>query len=458
MDEPESIAGISLAARDGLDNLTFVINCNLQRLDGPVRGNGKVIQELEGLFRGAGWNVIKVVWGREWDELLARDVDGVLVEKMNETLDGEFQKYSVSSGDYVREHFFGPDQRLRRIVEHLSDDDILKLRRGGHDYRKVYAAYKAATEYVGAPTVILAKTVKGWTLGAGVEARNITHQAKKLSEDRAQGLPRPPRAADPRRPAEGRAVLPPRPRLGGGAVPPGAAQAARRAVAAPRRALAAAAQARARGRRRVRVRQHDGRLDDDGVRPDPAQPHPRPERRQADRADHPGRGADVRHGPPVQGGRHLRRQRPALRAGRLRARAVVSRVAGRPGARGGDQRGGLDGVADRRGDLVRDPRRADDPVLHLLFDVRVPAHRRPDVGVRGPARARVHDRRHRRPHDAHRRGPPARRRPQPHPGLDRSGGPRLRPGLRLRAGRRDPRRRRADVPRRRGRLLLRHRL
>ena len=182
MDEPESIAGISLAARDGLDNLTFVINCNLQRLDGPVRGNGKVIQELEGLFRGAGWNVIKVVWGREWDELLARDVDGVLVEKMNETLDGEFQKYSVSSGDYVRDHFFGPDPRLQRIVEHLSDDDILKLRRGGHDYRKVYAAYKAATEYRGAPTVVLAKTVKGWTLGAGVEARNITHQAKKLSE------------------------------------------------------------------------------------------------------------------------------------------------------------------------------------------------------------------------------------------------------------------------------------
>ena len=182
MDEPESISGISLAAREGLDNLIYVINCNLQRLDGPVRGNGKVIQELEGLFRGAGWNVIKVVWGREWDELLARDVDGVLVEKMNETLDGEFQKYSVSNGDYVREHFFGPDPRLRRIVEHLSDDDILKLRRGGHDYRKVYAAYKAATEYVGAPTVILAKTVKGWTLGPGVEARNITHQAKKLSE------------------------------------------------------------------------------------------------------------------------------------------------------------------------------------------------------------------------------------------------------------------------------------
>jgi pyruvate dehydrogenase E1 component len=184
MDEPESISGISLAARDGLDNLTFVINCNLQRLDGPVRGNGKIIQELEGLFRGAGWNVIKVVWGREWDELLARDVDGTLVEKMNTTVDGEFQKMSVSTtGGYVREHFFGPDPRLRKMVEHLSDDQLLKLRRGGHDYHKIFAAYLAATEFTGAPTVILAKTVKGWTLGRGVEARNITHQAKKLSED-----------------------------------------------------------------------------------------------------------------------------------------------------------------------------------------------------------------------------------------------------------------------------------
>ncbi|TMG26380.1 MAG: pyruvate dehydrogenase (acetyl-transferring), homodimeric type [Chloroflexi bacterium] len=182
MDEPEALAGLSLAAREGLDNLTFVVNCNLQRLDGPVRGNGKIIQELEGLFRGAGWNVIKVIWAREWDDLLARDTDGVLVEKMNNTLDGEFQKYSVAGGAYIREHFFGPDPRLRKLVEQLSDDDLVKLRRGGHDYRKVYAAYKAATEYTGAPTVILAKTIKGWTLGPGVEGRNITHQAKKLSE------------------------------------------------------------------------------------------------------------------------------------------------------------------------------------------------------------------------------------------------------------------------------------
>ncbi len=147
-----------------------------------MRGNGKVIQELEGSFRGAGWNVIKVIWGREWDELLARDVDGVLVNKMNETVDGEFQKYSVAGGAYIREHFFGPDPRLRRLVEHLSDDDLTRLRRGGHDYRKLYAAYRAATEFRGAPTVILAKTIKGWTLGPGVEGRNITHQAKKLSE------------------------------------------------------------------------------------------------------------------------------------------------------------------------------------------------------------------------------------------------------------------------------------
>ncbi len=182
MDEPEALAGISLAAREGLDNLVFVVNCNLQRLDGPVRGNDKVIQELEGLFRGAGWNVIKVIWGREWDELLARDVDGLLVNKMNETVDGEFQKFAVSGGAYIREHFFGPDPRLRALVENLSDDDLAHLSRGGHDYRKVYAAYKAATEYHGAPTAVLAKTIKGYGLGPSVEARNITHQAKKLSE------------------------------------------------------------------------------------------------------------------------------------------------------------------------------------------------------------------------------------------------------------------------------------
>jgi pyruvate dehydrogenase E1 component len=181
--EPESLGALNVAAREGLDNLTFVINCNLQQLDGPVRGNGKIIQELEGVFRGAGWNVIKVVWGREWDELLARDVDGLLVARMNEVPDGQFQTYTVKPGSFIRDDFFGADPRLRKLVEHLSDEDIERLPRGGHDYRKVYAAFKAATEAHGAPTVILTQTVKGWTLGPDFEARNAVHQMKKLSSD-----------------------------------------------------------------------------------------------------------------------------------------------------------------------------------------------------------------------------------------------------------------------------------
>jgi pyruvate dehydrogenase E1 component len=180
-DEPEVLGSIGLAAREELDNLTFVINCNLQRLDGPVRGNGKIIQELEAFFRGAGWNVIKVIWGRDWDPLLAKDVDGVLVNKMNTTPDGQFQTYSVENGGYTREHFFGGDPRLRAMVEHLTDDEVRNLSRGGHDYRKVYAAFKAAQEHVGQPTVILAHTIKGWTLGPDFEARNATHQMKKLT-------------------------------------------------------------------------------------------------------------------------------------------------------------------------------------------------------------------------------------------------------------------------------------
>ncbi len=181
MDEPESLGALGVAAREELDNLIWVVNCNLQRLDGPVRGNGKIIQELESMFRGAGWNVIKVVWGREWDELLARDVDGVLVNQMNVTPDGQFQTYSVESGDYIRRNFFGADPRLLELVEHLSDTQLTKLSRGGHDYQKVYAAFKAAVEHTGQPTVILAQTIKGWTLGPDFEARNATHQMKKLT-------------------------------------------------------------------------------------------------------------------------------------------------------------------------------------------------------------------------------------------------------------------------------------
>ena len=181
MAEPDSTGQIEVAAREGLDNLTFVVNCNLQQLDGPVHGNGKIIQDLEGQFRGAGWNVIKVVWGRDWDPLFAQDDDGVLVDAMNTTPDGQFQTYSAESGDYIRDHFFGRDSRLKAMVEDLKDEDLERLSRGGHDYQKVYAAFRAAREHTGQPTVILAHTVKGWTLGPDFEARNATHQMKNLS-------------------------------------------------------------------------------------------------------------------------------------------------------------------------------------------------------------------------------------------------------------------------------------
>ena len=182
MDEPEAQGALTVASREELDNLTWVVNCNLQRLDGPVRGNGKIIQELESLFRGAGWNVIKVIWGGKWDELLALDVNGELVEQMNRTPDGQFQTYTTKDGDYIREHFFNSPE-LRRILDEsgLTEADLPVLDRGGHDSHKVYAAYKAAVEHTGQPTVILAKTIKGWTLGPDFEARNATHQMKKLT-------------------------------------------------------------------------------------------------------------------------------------------------------------------------------------------------------------------------------------------------------------------------------------
>jgi pyruvate dehydrogenase E1 component len=182
-DEPEALGAITLASREQLDNLIFVINCNLQRLDGPVRGNGRIIQELEAVFRGAGWNVIKVVWGSDWDSLIEGDTDGLLVQRMGETVDGEYQKYVVESGDYFRNHFFGSDPRLLKLVEDIPDEQLRKLRLGGHDPRKVYAAYKAAVEHKDAPTVILARTIKGYGLGESGEGKNITHQQKKLNED-----------------------------------------------------------------------------------------------------------------------------------------------------------------------------------------------------------------------------------------------------------------------------------
>src|ERR671914_565483 len=177
------LGAITLPAREKLDNLIFVVNCNLQRLDGPVRGNGQIIQELEAVFRGAGWNVIKAMWGKDWDPLLAKDKDGLLVKRMGEVVDGEYQKYTVESGEYLRKHFWGKYPQLLEMVKHLSDDELKKLTLGGHDPVKVYNAYKAAVEHKGQPTVLLIRTIKGYGLGDAAEGKNITHQQKKLSED-----------------------------------------------------------------------------------------------------------------------------------------------------------------------------------------------------------------------------------------------------------------------------------
>lgn len=183
MDEPESLSGLSVAAREGLDNLIFVVNCNLQRLDGPVRGNGSIIQELEGLFAGAGWNVIKLLWGSDWDALFARDEESAIIRRLHETVDGEFQKYAATDGRFNREHFFNKYPELQKIVAHLSDEDIDRLRRGGHDPVKIYAAYHAAVNYTGRPTVILAQTKKGYGMGHWGQGRMGAHQAKKLEDD-----------------------------------------------------------------------------------------------------------------------------------------------------------------------------------------------------------------------------------------------------------------------------------
>src|SRR2546428_7617922 len=188
MDEPESLAGLSLAARDGLDNLIFVVNCNLQRLDGPVRGNGSIVQELEGLFAGAGWNVIKLLWGSDWDPLFARDEDGVLLKRLHETVDGEFQTYAATDGRFNREHFFNKYPELKQLIADMSDADIDRLKRGGHDPVKIYAAYRAGLEHKGQPTGILPQTKRGYGMGHWGQGKGGTHQRRKLEAERLGGL------------------------------------------------------------------------------------------------------------------------------------------------------------------------------------------------------------------------------------------------------------------------------
>ena len=406
MDEPESTNGLSIAARESLDNLIFVVNCNLQRLDGPVRGNGKIIQELEAIFRGAGWNVIKVVWGREWDDLLARDSDGVLVNKMNTTVDGEFQKYAVESGAYIREHFFGPDPRLRKMVEHLSDDELRKLSRGGHDYRKLYAAYKAAAEHEGTPTVILAKTIKGWTLGPDFEARNATHQIKKMTEEELKTFRDRLFLDIPDEVLEGDAMPP--------YYHPGIGSPEHEYMMARRRALDGSCRCVS-SRPNVLPPPTDRAFSEllagtgEKVQASTTTAFARllrkllaePESGEADRADHPRRSA------------HVRPRRACSATSRSTRRSASSTSPSTPGSSSATarrRRGRIleEGITEAGsmasctavGHELRHLGRADDPVLHLLFDVRVPARRRPHLELRRPAGPRLPARRDRGSHHA----------------------------------------------------------
>ena len=382
------------------------------------------------MFRGAGWNVIKVIWGSKWDELLAADVDGVLLDKMNTTVDGEFQRYAVESGAYIREHFFGPDPRLRQMVEHLTDEELRALPRGGHDYRKLYAAYKAATEQPGAPTVILAKTIKGWTLGPDVEGRNATHQIKKMTDraaPRAAGAAVPP-GPDPRGGAGRRrraAVLPAAGGLGRAPLPDGSAP-------GPRRLAAQAGRAHASGRSTLPDRR--------GVRR--ARWPARASRRCPPRWRSPGCcgtcAATTSFGPRVVpiipdeartfGMDSLFREFRIYASQGQKYEPVdhelllsYTESTRRPDPRGGHHRGRLDGLVHRGRHLLRHPRRADGAVLHLLLDVRLPAGRRPHLaGGRRPGPG-LPAGRHRRAHHAARRGPPAPGRPQPRAGVDGAG-------------------------------------
>ena len=419
-DEPESLGAISLASREKLDNLIFVINCNLQRLDGPVRGNGRIVQELEAIFRGAGWNVIKVLWGREWDELFARDHDGLLRKRAGEIVDGEYQKYSVMPGAYIRQQFFGADPRLLKMVEHLSDDQLKKMRVGGHDPEKVYHAYKAATEHKGQPTVILARTIKGYGLGESGEGKNITHQQKKLNEEEIRDVPDPLRHPDLRRRRSRRCRSTGRPRRAPRS--PTCASAARRSAATCRRGRSSAAplkcefgdlfeefakgtEGRTVSTTMVFVRMLAKMLRDEEIGklvvpivPDEARTFGMEALfRQVGIYSHIGQLYEpvdidtLLYYKEAQNGQ-------ILEEGINEAGSMSSFIAaGSAYATHGDQH---------------------DPVLHLLLDVRLPAHRRPDLGGRRHAREGLPARRHGRPHDARRRGPAAPGRPQPRAGAD----------------------------------------
>ena len=384
MDEPESLGAIGAGCARGLDNLIFVVNCNLQRLDGPVRGNGKIIQELEGTFRGAGWNVIKLIWGSGWDKLLEQDDSGKLRQLMDETVDGDYQTFKSRDGAYIREHFFGKYPETAKLVEDWTDAEIWALRRGGHDPQKVYAAFDRAVKTDGQPTVLLVKTVKGYGMGDAGEGQNITHQQKKLAEDQLKAfrdrfdIPVP----------EDEVAKAPYVTLGNEQkdyilqAPRGAR---RRVPGAPARQRAARHPGPVAVRRAAEGHRRPADLDDDGLRPGAERALPRQEDRQVRRADRAGREPHLRHGGHVPPARHLQSEGPALHAAGRRPAQLLQGEQGRPGAAGGHQRGRRHGRLDRRGDRLFGARRADDPLLHLLLDVRLPAGRRPRLGRRATA-------------------------------------------------------------------------
>ncbi len=408
MDEPESRGMLQLAAQQGLDNLNFVVNCNLQRLDGPVRGNGKIIQELEAQFRGAGWNVIKVIWGREWDTLLNADKDRALVNLMNVTPDGDYQTYRAESGAFIREHFFGRDPRTKQLVENMSDDDIWALKRGGHDYRKLYAAYAAATAHTGQPTVILAHTVKGYGLGSGFAGRNSTHQMKKVkawptsrrcatrSASRSRTRSSTPTRTSPPYFHPGADApeiqyMQERRRQLGGYVPE------RRSAPAPVTLPGDKTYEilkKGSGNQEIASTMAFVRLLKDlikdkeiGKRIVPIIP----DEARTFGLDSIFPSAKIFN---TQGQNYLAVDRELM--------LELQGVRGRADHAHRHQRGRLGGRVPVGRHLVRHPGRGDDPVLHLLLDVRVPAHGRPVLGRRRPADPRVHHRRDGRAHDAHR--------------------------------------------------------
>ena len=467
MDEPESRGQIQVAAIEGLDNLTFVVNCNLQRLDGPVRGNGKIIQELESFFRGAGWNVIKVIWGREWDGLLHADRQGALVNLMNVTPDGDYQTYKANDGGYVRDHFFGRDPRTKELVKELSDADIWNLKRGGHDYRKVYAAYQAATQHHGQPTVILAKTIKGYGLGSHFEGRNATHQMKKLTLEDLKHVRDAQRIPITDAQLEEDPTLPPYYHPGPDAPEIQYMCERRKALGGflPERRTTSKTLVlpgdkaydvlrRGSGKQEVAttmafVRQLRELIKDPKIGPRFVPIIPDEARTFGMDSMFPTQKIYNPHGQL-----YTSVDAELMLAYRESEQGQILHE--------GINEAGLHRLVHRGRDLLRHARRAADPGVHLLLDVRLPAHRRRPVGGGRPDGPRVPARRHRRADHAGRRGAAAQRRAlhaarrvQPRRG-------RLRPGLGLRDRPHRPGRTAPDVRRQRcarsERLLLPHHL